>query len=520
MSTPWTKRLLAQGKSSIQAAQARMETLTRAFRTDGWSNSTTGINTSRDKTTAMLPYTEVLLDPLTLETLYHTSDLATKIVSAVPDECFREPWSIINRAPTQESSAAEEIQAHASDLDAECNRLGVRQKYREAQTWGRLYGLGAVLVGVNDGLPAWEPVDWARVRSIDYLTVLDKRDLIPWRWYADPQQPKFGDVALYQVQPVGVFVGAPYDLSSTNQIILVHESRLIRFGGEITSKRERLRNQGADYSVLQKCYRAIQLVENNWQSASALMADASQGVFKIKGLMDMITQEPGIMQTRMQLVDQMRSVVRALILDTEEEFERVPTPLGGISDLLVETWTRLAAAARIPLTVLMGTSPKGLNATGESDLRWWYDTIRATQREDILPNVEYLLRLMATANGYGDAQNWSVEFAPLWQMTADERAKMEYTVAQKDQIYMQEGVLTPNEVALSRYGTGYWKAETHIDVDSRKEMMALEIENQLEQLKNPPLPLDTPGAYGAGAPSKEKAVESTPDPGPPSVVET
>ena len=514
----WTEKVLAAGESSV--AHLRM-------RLDSWANALTGLNTARDKTSYTLPYVDQLLNPQMLEVLYHNDDIAARIVSAVPDEAFREAWTILNKGPG--SGEGEDLRAQASLLEADFENFSVRQKMRESLTWGRLYGTGAIYMDVDDGRETWEPIDWDNIRSVNALTVLDKRDLTPWRWYADLEAPKFGDVAIYQIQPVGVFVGAPYDLNATNQIILTHESRLIRFGGELTSKRERLRNQGADYSVLQKCFRALQLTNNNWQSASVLLADASQGVFKITGLVDMISQQPDVMNTRMQLVDQLRSVVRGIVLDKDsEDFTRVPSQFAGIPDMLEQTWNRLAAAARMPLTVLMGTSPAGMNATGESDIRWWYDQIAATQREVILPELNRLLRIFACAHRFQNTQNWTVQFAPLWQMKQSERAEYELKIAQKDQIYMAAGVLLPEEVALSRFGNGQYSEQTTIDVPSRKrklivtlEMQRLKAELDAENAKNPMPPQEVmvPGGFEPGAPAPDRAHPTTPDGRPPNAVE-
>lgn len=518
---PWTKRVLKQGAESAQALKIKLDSFVQAFRTDSWSNALTGINTTRDKTSMMLPYVEALLTPQMLEVLFSTDDIAARIVSAIPDEALKKPWSVA--AKNSDEDDVEASQELGADLAADLDLLGAREKIREAMTWGRLYGLGAILIGVDDGQDPWEPLDWNRVQGIRYLTTLDKRDLVPWRWYGDPTAPKFGDIALYQVQPVGVFLGAPYDITQTNQIILVHETRLLRFGGELTSRRERLRNQGADYSILQKCFRALQLTNNNWQSASTLLADASQGVFKIKGLIDMISQQPDVMQTRMQLVDMMRSTVRALVLDTEEDFTRTPTPLAGIPDILRETWTRLAAAARMPLTVLMGTSPGGLNATGESDMQWWYDTIASTQESVIKPELEYLIRILATSRRYEDPQNWTVVFPALKQMNELEQSQLHNQQATADNIYVTAGVLTPEEVALSRFGSGKYNLDTKIDVEIRKKVMEMsaqqmveEAENSLETAKNPP-PIATPGVIEQGRKPRVMATAPTPDSGPPGV---
>ncbi len=63
------------------------------------------------------------------------------------------------------------------------------------------------------------------------------------------------------------------------------------------------------------------------------------------------------------------------MLDKKDSFTRVQTPLTNLSDILDRFATRLAAAADMPVTLLMGMSPAGLNATGESDRAFFYDRV-------------------------------------------------------------------------------------------------------------------------------------------------
>jgi uncharacterized protein len=541
----WTQALLKAPKQTLGAALSDMRA-----RFDTWTNALSGLGTLRDKTTYTLPVLSPTLTPATLEAIYHDDDIAARIISALPDEAFREGFTVVSKSAArlgetflqQNPSASKadafdvvrgamkrapvSVQEQADELQAALDELGLKEKYREAMTWGRLYGLGAGLIGVDDGRETWEEVDWNAIRGIDYLTVLDKRDLTPWRWYTDPQAPKFSDVAIYLMQPVGVYLGAPYDYTSPGaQVLLVHESRMIRFGGELTSKRLRLSNQGADYSVLQKAFRALQLTNDNWQSVAALLADASQGVFKIKGLIEMIAQQPDVMTSRFQFMDMARSVVRAILLDSDgEEFERVSSSLEGVAELLEQTWTRLAAAARMPKQILMGEPPKGLNAGGTADvnIRWWYDTVKSTQEHAVKPQIERILRMLATARGWDDPEDWSVVFPPLYQLTQVEQAQLHLSQAQADKLYVVDiGAATAEEIALSRWGSGKYSLETKIDVQSRKRTMALTLESMEQEAANAvDKALDPAPTPGVAAEAAHKASTETTEPVPPRVVET
>lgn len=552
----WAQKLLKLGPAALSDFKARV---------DSWTNAMTGLGTSRDKTTYTSPCPSPILPPMVLEAIYHDDDIAARIISALPDEAFREGFVVVSKSAAEQVSSyldgvrsaitggqalslaqiqqhelqaygigqkamrsePDSVQEQCNELQAALDTFGAREKNREAMTWGRLYGLGAIYLGIDDGRDSWEPVDWENVRSVDFMTVLDKRDLTPWRWYADPQAARFGDVAVYLMQPVGVYVGAPYDLHTTQSVLLVHEERMIRYGGELTSKRLRLANQGADYSILQKCFRALQLTNDNWQSAGALLADASQGVFKIQGLIDMIAQQPDVMTQRFQFMDLARSVLRAIVLDAgdksgagAESFERVPSRFEGIPQMLDQTWRRLASAARMPLTVLMGMSPGGLNATGESDIRWWYDTIKATQESAVRPQVERVLRLLSTAGGYDDPGDFSIVFAPLWQMTEKEKAEMHFQQAQADNLYFGMG-LSVSEILLSRFGGGKYSLETKIDTESRKRQLALELQSAEQSAQNElSVAEDPPPTPGVTAEAERQALENTPEPMPPNAVET
>jgi phage gp29-like protein len=76
------------------------------------------------------------------------------------------------------------------------------------------------------------------------------------------------------------------------------------------------------------------------------------------------------------------------------------------------------------------------------------------------------------------------------------QAKIHLDQSNADHNYIQDGVLTPEEVAISRFGNGEYSLDTEIDVEGRKrivevsaEQMELEADKALERAKNPEQPL-------------------------------
>ena len=67
----------------------------------------------------------------------------------------------------------------------------------------------------------------------------------------------------------------------------------------------------------------------------------------------------------------------------------------GLSDIYDQFMLDMSGAAEIPATKLFGRSPQGLYATGESDLKNYYEMIAQMQERILRPALEKLLPVMA-----------------------------------------------------------------------------------------------------------------------------
>ena len=107
---------------------------------------------------------------------------------------------------------------------------------------------------------------------------------------------------------------------------------------------------------------------------------------------------------------------------------------GGLPEM-VRTFLQVAAgAADIPVTRLLGQSPAGMSATGDSDTRNYYDMIASRQELDLRPQLERLDALLLRSAGV-DPDAVSFAFRPLWQLNAAEQAAVALSKAQATQIY-------------------------------------------------------------------------------------
>jgi len=345
--------------------------------------------------------------------------------------------------------------------------LQIRARFLEACIFGGLYGGGLLIMGLDDGADMSTPVNEENIRSFKYLTWIDRRFIVAQSYY-ETIGPKYGEVEVYNIiNPFG---------NQDNS--LVHESRVIRFDGEPVDLFMRRRLAGWTLSRLQSAYDVMRQFDMSFQSVANLMSDLSQAVMKINGLAQLISNDQKTLQTRMQLVDMQRSTTRMIMLDAENEaFERVATPLTGVDDVLENMMLRMAAAAEMPVAILFGREPSGLNATGDADFRRFYDMIAGDQVNEVQPKLERLYSLICAAKDSpckGKLPDGGLEFTwhKLYAPSELEQSTIRWNMAQADDKYIANGTLLPEEVAMSRFRSGDLHLDTEIQGDLRRAKLA------------------------------------------------
>jgi hypothetical protein len=122
----------------------------------------------------------------------------------------------------------------------------------------------------------------------------------------------------------------------------------------------------------------------------------------------------------------------------------------------------VAAIFRIPFVKFLGISPGGLNATGESDLRNYYDHVSAKQEKIFRKPINRLIDLMQGHLFGAIDPDIRAEFIPINDEDDAKRAATLKTKADRDAIYLDRGVLSPEEVReglAADYDSGYSSIE-------------------------------------------------------------
>lgn len=430
------KKMAAALESFRNNAKMRLD----SWNLDSWVNNATGFGTDRDKSTHGFVMPARTLTDIELSALYHSDDMAARMIDVIPQEMLREGFDFSTGDP--------EIDTILND---KFDEIDAPDKFVDGIRWGRCYGGAAILIGADDGLDADMPLIAERAEDVSYLYVIDRRMLWPLSWYETPGHPKLGQPKTYLVTTIG---GTHFSTS------IVHESRLILFRGAPTGTREKMHLFGWDLSFLQRAYEVLRSFNSGWKAVETLLVDGNQAIFKMTGLADMLASGgEELLRTRMQTMDLYRSVMRAMVIDADgkEDFTRNAANFSNIPDVLDKICLRLAASMQMPVTILMGQSPAGMNATGDSDFRWFYDRIRAEQNSVLKPKIQRIAKIwLKTKAGkkYADAldggRKIDVKFPNLWTDTPLQVAQRKAAIATADSTYIQAQVFSPEETALTR----------------------------------------------------------------------
>lgn len=427
-------------------------------RADGWANVLTGLGmASKDKRVGA----EAVYEPMRevdCENLYASDDVAAALIDTLPDDAIRE-WVCFTGFDDDQGKALED------ELDV----LKAPTRINLGWKFGRCYGGAAILMNVDDSMDLSEPLNLDRIRELKSLVVLTRYELWPKTYDTDLFSDNYGRPLTYVIRPRQT----PMAVDTQDYGSEVHHTRLIRFDGVKLPQRLEIANQYWGDSLFTRTFNAIRNYNVSHDAIATILQEFNQGVFKMKGLADLLLNgDDEVVLNRLQIINISRSVARSVVLDSDgESFDNVAAAVTGIPDMLTKVGQRLVVASRMPHTKILGESPSGLGASGDSEERNWYDYVSNQQELELRPKIrrlcEVILRSRKGPTKGIVPDGWGFDFKPLWQPTEKEQAETRYSQAQTDEIYIRNNVLDPEEVALSRFGSGSYSHETTIDVGAR-----------------------------------------------------
>lgn len=161
--------------------------------------------------------------------------------------------------------------------------------------------------------------------------------------------------------------------------------------------------------------------------------DAKKNVIKIlrtvrmRGLktdMEARLQDTNQFDKRLRLAEKYQDNFGLWALDNSEELIHMQTSLSELSNLLSNYQDQLCIPSRITNLKLLGNAPAGLNASGDSELDTWHETVSGYQDGNLRRPLENIFKIIQLSEFGEIKEDIYFEFNPLDEVSEKERAEI------------------------------------------------------------------------------------------------
>lgn len=406
------------------------------FLTDRLTNLVSGMGTTVDKRSSLF-YAFAAMTGQEAEAAYRNSWLAKKIVD-VPGKDMTREWR-------DWKTSKDKIEL----IEKEERRLQLRAKVQRCLILARMFGGAGLVLGIADKdqmepiahkvLPNGQVEYKISKGDLRYVRAMSRYQLVEGPPREDPLDPWVDEPEFYQLS------------NRQGGQVKLHPSRVVPFIGQRAP-------EGGFYAqaswfwgdpVMQSVGDAVKNADLAQAGFSALIDQAKLDIIKIPELLETwsLDENEDQLKNRLSVAQMAKSVFNALILDGSEEWEQRQITWAGIPDTMFAFLNVVAGAADIPLTRLLGTSPKGLQSTGDGEDRDYNKMVKAWQEDLLEPALDRVDDIMLPSVFGTVPSDIYWEFAPLTQLDEKEAAEVENKHADTVKKLSDTGLLPPPALA-------------------------------------------------------------------------
>ena len=370
------------------------------------------------------PLTRMTDNYALLNSLYRDNWVVQNVVGIIPDDMTKK-WFAPAGAVGPE---------HLKELDRVQRVTALRERVNEGLRWGRLYGAaGLIMIRGPEGMLG-QPLELESIYpgTFQGLYILDR-----WQGVVPGMELVFEG---------GEPVPAYYSITDArgNTVAKVHHSRLVRFTGRDLPFLERVAELYWGESEVEALYNDVVKHDNVAANMAALTFRANVDTMEVQTLDQLFSVTSGEQQRRFWNVMQAQSVMKSnfgmQLVNRGDQIKNTQYTFTGLQEVYDSMCLDLSGASRIPVTKLFGRSPAGMNATGESDLRNYYDYVDTLREAKLRPILEKLLPVLAMSAWGAVPDGLDITFPPLWTPTAAEVAEIALKKAQAIRDTFQAGL--------------------------------------------------------------------------------
>lgn len=339
-------------------------------RNDGFENVLTGLNTSKDKSKAFVFKPPRKISYPELDWYLRYQPLVFKVCNKLVSDATKKPLKF----PDLEDKP-DEFKFYSDFLT---KILNIYENMSIAGTWQQAFGGAVIILDIDDGQDPSMPVNLKNIKGIG------KNPLVLDRYSIYAENFKIHS------EPDVYYINKPGEGS-----VYIHESRLLIFKNPNSTNKEKQENNGWSDSSIPKYLDAIQYYTTAVDSCNALMTDICQGVYKVTGLNRGIGNKEyeEKLVRKYTLIDRAKGLIKGILIDSEDDYQRITTNTTGVKDLVQVFKDFLSAVLDMPHNILLNEAPAGGlgSKTGDGEMEAWENTVNHYQNNQLRKHFERVL---------------------------------------------------------------------------------------------------------------------------------
>lgn len=409
-----------------------MASKTKVTSNDGYVDIVKAIGTKRVAKTEFLPEK---VDYRKLARVYRFDGIGKNICNCVADD---------GTAPGFEIDGDSD-----GSLLKKVLKTGLRRAYKRAARWTRAFGGAVLVMKIADSRKLDEeagkgkivgfnvyPCSMVNVGHADYDT--------------DQTSPNFGDPKWFTVT------------MRNGDKVRVHRSRCEVFYGEEVPSAEGMESSitGNELifgdSALVSVMKRLEKLGMSEDGIADMMSELNVAYYQWKGFDAKLSMKDGLslVKRRMEAVEMGKSTNRAIIGDIEDKYTVIKTDLAGVPETTYRQMQLVAAAAQLPVAKIFGESSSGLSTTGEGNRKMYDKKVETWMEDHITEPVEHLVSEILVRN-LGKDGDVTITWNSVTQPTDEEFTKMVKYQSEYFHTFIEDGVLTPEEVRTIMFKNGH-----------------------------------------------------------------
>ena len=358
------------------------------------------------------PLARFTRDWQTINSLYRSHWVVRRIIDIIPEDMVKNGYKILSQIEPKQIKRVTK-----ADRKTQTSR-----KILEGCKLGRLYGGAGALImieGHEDILD--QPLEYDQIMPGSYkgLLVLDRWSGITpeEELITDESDAEFGMPKYYTITSDNIERG-----------VRVHYSRILRFIGRDLPYLEKLAETYWGASEIEHVFDELKKRDNVSWNIAMLTFMANLRVYKMEGMEQVLaTGSEKVVQGLYNTIQAMNALMNnnsIQVIGANDGYESHQYTFGGVGEVYDRFMMDLAGAAEIPVTKLFGRSPAGMNATGESDMQNYYDTIEEKQESSLRPVYDKILPIMIISELGAIPDDFDYEFNHVRRPSDDEMADL------------------------------------------------------------------------------------------------